>query len=136
MSETFQTQRIEHAFLEPESTLAVPTLAEAACYVEYKAKQDNPLRLHYGVLAIDGDCPDAGQSVSRRRQSTTPIQALNLFNSRFIIDESNAFAARIETEAGSKAVSPVKRTTSRPNQGFPCSPQLPMLPIWPATGGL
>jgi hypothetical protein len=46
------------------------------------------------------DCPDAGQSVSRRRQSTTPIQALNLFNSRFTIDESRAFAERLEAESG------------------------------------
>ncbi|WP_420452212.1 molybdopterin-dependent oxidoreductase [Ilumatobacter sp.] len=30
VSETFQTQRIEHAFLEPESTLAVPTMAPGA----------------------------------------------------------------------------------------------------------
>ena len=28
------------------------------------------------------DCPDAGQSTARRRESTTPIQALNLFNRR------------------------------------------------------
>ena len=28
MRETFRTQRVEHAFLEPEATLAVPTLAE------------------------------------------------------------------------------------------------------------
>jgi mono/diheme cytochrome c family protein len=46
------------------------------------------------------DCPDAGQSVSRRRQSTTPIQALNLFNSRFILDEADAMAKRVEAEAG------------------------------------
>lgn len=30
--------------------------ANAACYAEYKAKQDNPLRLHYGVAEIFGDC--------------------------------------------------------------------------------
>lgn len=30
VDEVFQTQRIEHAFLEPESTLAVPTLADGA----------------------------------------------------------------------------------------------------------
>jgi xanthine dehydrogenase molybdenum-binding subunit len=29
VDETFQTQRIEHAFLEPESTLAVPTMPES-----------------------------------------------------------------------------------------------------------
>ena len=31
--------------------LAVP--ASAACYADYKAKQENPLRLHYGVMRID-----------------------------------------------------------------------------------
>ena len=47
------------------------------------------------------DCPDAGQSSPRRSQSTTPIQALNLFNSLFTIEEAAAFANRIESEAGS-----------------------------------
>lgn len=30
--------------------------AEAACFADYKAKRDGPLRLHYGVAEIDGDC--------------------------------------------------------------------------------
>lgn len=30
--------------------------AQAACYADYKAKQDNPLRLHYGVAVIRGAC--------------------------------------------------------------------------------
>lgn len=47
------------------------------------------------------DCPDAGQSTARRRESTTPIQALNLFNSRFTLDESDAFSSRIWAVAGS-----------------------------------
>jgi len=55
------------------------------------------------------DCPDAGQTVSRRRQSTTPLQALNLFNSRFTIDESAAFAKRIEKEAGGKQEDQIRR---------------------------
>ncbi|KAF0181105.1 MAG: hypothetical protein FD161_411 [Limisphaerales bacterium] len=46
------------------------------------------------------DCPDAGQSTARRRESTTPIQALNLFNSRFTLDESTALAARVKQDAG------------------------------------
>ncbi|MGV3485860.1 MAG: DUF1553 domain-containing protein [Planctomycetaceae bacterium] len=46
------------------------------------------------------DCPDAGQSMAKRRQSTTPLQALNLFNSRFTIEEAEAFAARIEANVG------------------------------------
>jgi hypothetical protein len=46
------------------------------------------------------DCPDAGQSTARRRESTTPIQALNLFNSTFTIEQSEAFAARVKKEGG------------------------------------
>jgi mono/diheme cytochrome c family protein len=46
------------------------------------------------------DCPDAGLSTSRRRESTTPIQALNLFNSTFTLEQSEAFAARLLSEAG------------------------------------
>jgi hypothetical protein len=35
--------------------LAAP--AHAACFADYKAKQDNPLRLHYGVIEIpDSAC--------------------------------------------------------------------------------
>ena len=51
------------------------------------------------------DCPDAGQSMARRRQSTTPIQALNLFNSPFTIQESQAFAARIEADVAKESSS-------------------------------
>lgn len=32
--------------------LATPGAAE--CYADYKAKRDNPLRLHYGTIRIDG----------------------------------------------------------------------------------
>ena len=44
------------------------------------------------------DCPDAGQAMPRRAQSTTAIQALNLFNSPFVITQAEAFARRIEAE--------------------------------------
>jgi hypothetical protein len=32
---------------------AVPIAVEAGCYAEYKAKRDNPLKLHYGVAELD-----------------------------------------------------------------------------------
>lgn len=35
------------------ATLASP--ASAACYADYKAKQENPLKLHYGVMRIDSN---------------------------------------------------------------------------------
>ncbi len=55
------------------------------------------------------DCPDAGQSTAARRASTTPIQALNLFNSRFTLDQSNAFAARVKKEAGDDIAKQIRR---------------------------
>ncbi|MFT7595011.1 MAG: hypothetical protein ACI8R4_002337 [Paracoccaceae bacterium] len=37
--------------------LAVASTASAAdCYADYKAKRDNPLRLHYGVVQLQGAC--------------------------------------------------------------------------------
>ncbi|WP_438956635.1 hypothetical protein [Cognatiyoonia sp.] len=32
------------------------SMVNAACYADYKAKQEDPLRLHYGVAQIDGEC--------------------------------------------------------------------------------
>ncbi|MFG0332072.1 MAG: DUF1553 domain-containing protein, partial [Maioricimonas sp. JB049] len=46
------------------------------------------------------DCPDYGQSTPRRRESTTPLQALNLFNSRFVLEQSAALAERVQGEVG------------------------------------
>lgn len=46
------------------------------------------------------DCPDAGQSTAKRRESTTPVQALNLFNSTFTLERAKAFAERIQVESG------------------------------------
>jgi len=40
-------------------TLPLAGTGEAACHADYKAKQDNPLRLHYGVM----DVPDSACSV-------------------------------------------------------------------------
>ncbi|MEY4483396.1 MAG: hypothetical protein RL693_848 [Verrucomicrobiota bacterium] len=56
------------------------------------------------------DCPDAGQSTARRRESTTPIQALNLFNSRFTIDESEALASRVKASAGNDIAKQIRLT--------------------------
>ena len=41
------------------------------------------------------DCPDAGQSTPRRGRSTTAIQALNLFNSSFVLDRADNFAVNV-----------------------------------------
>ncbi len=52
------------------AVLAVPGMAGAACYADYKAKQDDPLRLHYGVIELpDAACGDrqaARAEIARR----------------------------------------------------------------------
>jgi len=55
------------------------------------------------------DCPDAGQATPRRRESMTPIQALNLFNSQFTLDQSNAFARRVVAEVGDDTNQQIER---------------------------
>lgn len=45
------------------------------------------------------DCPDAATSVPRRSRSTTPLQALNLLNSPFMLQQAELFAIRLRKEA-------------------------------------
>jgi Protein of unknown function (DUF1553)/Protein of unknown function (DUF1549)/Planctomycete cytochrome C len=49
------------------------------------------------------DCPDGGQVIPRRSRSNTPLQALNLYNSSFILQQSEILAARVSNEAGNHA---------------------------------
>jgi hypothetical protein len=46
------------------------------------------------------DCPDGGLVAPRRDVSTTALQALNLMNSPFVVDQSARFAARLARDAG------------------------------------
>ena len=55
------------------------------------------------------DCPDAGQNQPSRPRSTTPLQALNLFNSRFVEQQAALFADRLRREAGDDASAQVRR---------------------------
>ncbi|MCH2374648.1 MAG: PSD1 and planctomycete cytochrome C domain-containing protein [Planctomycetes bacterium] len=41
------------------------------------------------------DCPDAAQVAPKRTRSTTPLQALNLLNSGFMVEQAERFAARV-----------------------------------------
>ena len=45
------------------------------------------------------DCPDASMVVPKRSRSTTPLQALNLLNSRFIMQQADLFAKRLQADS-------------------------------------
>ncbi len=65
------------------ATLAGPARAE--CFADYKAKQDAPLRLHYGVIALaDADCQRPrrvnGEIAARiARDGWTLLHVLSIF---------------------------------------------------------
>ncbi len=66
--------------------LAVPAPSMAAdCYADYKAKRDNPLRLHYGVAEISKCSKKAAKSELSSRLSA---QGWTLLNVMSVFDKS------------------------------------------------
>ena len=59
--------------------------ASAACYADYKAKQDNALRLHYGVAQISKCSKKAAQSELASRLSAKGWTLLNIVS---VFDDS------------------------------------------------
>lgn len=55
------------------------------------------------------DCPDGSLVMPRRSVSTTPLQALNLFNSRFMLHQSELFSDRLVHEASGNLEAQVNR---------------------------
>lgn len=61
---------------------SVPVMA-AECFADYKAKQDSPLRLHYGVIQLQGPCTRkaarAEASARLAQQGWTLLNILGVF---------------------------------------------------------
>jgi len=60
------------------------TAAHAGCYADYKAKKDNPLQLHYGVIELPQSLCDGGNvaaAIAPRlaREGWTLLNALSVF---------------------------------------------------------
>ena len=80
------------------ATLAALTLfaavpAQATCYADYKAKKDNPLRLHYGVAQVpDNACNrQAAARVIAARIARDGWQLLNVVS---VFDQSGLESRR------------------------------------------
>jgi hypothetical protein len=54
------------------------------------------------------DCPDAATARPKRTTSTTVLQALNLLNGPFVVDQSVSLAARLNRDAGEDVARQVK----------------------------
>ncbi len=74
---------MKHIALSLALTLALTGGAAAQCFADYKAKQDKPLRLHYGVAELSGACQKgaAQDELSKRlaAQGWTLLQVMSVF---------------------------------------------------------
>tara|TARA_R110002096_G_scaffold11515_7_gene42351 strand:- start:261 stop:3005 length:2745 start_codon:yes stop_codon:yes gene_type:complete len=55
------------------------------------------------------DFPDCGQVRAKRPVSTTPLQALNLMNSNFVVQQASLIAERVQAEAGPGREAQIRR---------------------------
>jgi hypothetical protein len=60
----------------------------------------NKPRLRQDATFGEFDCPDASQAAPRRNISTTALQALNLLNGPFMVQQAGLLAERLKREAG------------------------------------
>jgi Protein of unknown function (DUF1553)/Protein of unknown function (DUF1549) len=76
-----------------------------------------------GVFGVF-DCPDGGQIAPKRTRSTTPLQALNLLNSGFMMQQATFLAERLQKEAGPEVQAQVRRAFALAFQREPERPEL------------
>ncbi len=60
-------------------------------------------------VLTDFDCPDPAGATPRRASTTTPMQALTLYNHQFTLDMAEALAARAKADAGADPADQVTR---------------------------
>ena len=60
-------------------------------------------------VLTDFDCPDPAGAAPKRASTTTPMQALALFNHKFTLDMADALAARARADAGPEPDAQVRR---------------------------
>lgn len=68
------------------SCLALP--ASAACYADYKAKRDKPLRLHYGVMRIDAAPCTMSESVRSSIRDRLAAEGWQLLQVQSVFDDA------------------------------------------------
>jgi hypothetical protein len=71
----------------------------------YMTKPRMQLEATFGVF----DCPDSAQPLAKRNCSTTPLQALNLLNGPFVVEQADIFAQRLEQEAAGDVPAQIRR---------------------------
>ena len=74
------------AALAAVAALASP--ASAACYADYKAKRENPLKLHYGVMRIDMNSCNMSDKVKSTVSKRLKSSGWKLLQVQSVFDDS------------------------------------------------
>ncbi len=72
--------------------------ADAACYADYKAKQENPLKLHNGVVQVDISPCAMSNNVTSQVQRKLQSAGWQLLQVQSVFDDSGL--ARRKQDAG------------------------------------
>ena len=76
--------------------VATVSAANAGCYADYKAKQDDPLRLHYGITQLSDAACSKGAATAKltpalARDGWTLLNVISVFDdSELAAKEANA----------------------------------------------
>jgi Protein of unknown function (DUF1553)/Protein of unknown function (DUF1549)/Planctomycete cytochrome C/F5/8 type C domain len=83
---------------------------KAFCADEWRRMvYQNKPRMRQDATFGEFDCPDSSQTMARRNVSTTALQALNLLNGPFMIEQAGLFAERLKQEAGDDRQEQIRR---------------------------
>jgi hypothetical protein len=85
----------------PLETSSPETFRRSVYHQAARSVRDDMLGTH--------DCPDSTIPEPKRVVTTTPLQALTLLNSSFILDQARYFAERLEREAGKNRTVQIER---------------------------
>jgi len=87
---------IRTLFVAALIAMAAALPAQAACYADYKAKRDAPLRLHYGVIELSdaacGSAAAAAQEIAGRigRDGWTLLNIMAIFGAEGLAERRDS----------------------------------------------
>jgi hypothetical protein len=84
------------------ATLAVFLAAgpvSAACYADYKAKKENPLKLHYGVMQLDAGPCQMSKAIANKVKNRLSHGGWTLLKVRSVFDERSLEAKKKDAGA-------------------------------------
>ncbi len=73
--------------------------ASAACYADYKAKKENPLKLHYGVIQLDAEPCQMSKALANTAKNRLVGSGWTLLQVRSVFDERSLEAKKKDAGA-------------------------------------